>query len=428
MKHFKATAWAHSTNIYEVNLRQYTPEGNFTAFAAELSRLRNMEVETLWFMPITPISLLNRKGTLGSYYACSSYVQTNEEFGTVDDFKQLVHQAHAFGFKVIIDWVANHTGWDHEWTITHPDFYVKDAHGHFVPPVKDWEDVIKLDFDNKHMRQAMISAMEFWVSECDIDGFRCDMAHLVPLDFWKEARRHADKKKKLFWLAECEDPHYHEAFDATYTWDWMHHSAEFCQQKSSMAELHRVLNRYHHDFHKNALRVFFSSNHDENSWNGTEYEKYGGAVKAMAVFSCTWNGIPMLYSGQEMPNYKRLMFFDKDPIEWNGHYELHNFYKQLLHLHHTHPALRAGDDDVKTFLLHSDAGNFILAYLRKNGLEEVLVVLNLSKEDKPFVTICDKHLTGVFVNFFSGAERDFTHDKYFALRPWEYQVYTKLSH
>jgi alpha-amylase len=425
MKHFKAVDWSHSTNVYEVNLRQYTTEGSFNAFCTHLPRLRDMGIETLWFMPITPISKLNRKGTLGSYYACSSYIQTNPEFGTIADFQALVKEAHNLGFKVIIDWVANHTGWDHEWTADHPDFFVKDRDGNFVPPVKDWEDVIKLDFDNKHMRKAMIAAMEFWVTECDIDGFRCDMAHLVPLDFWKEARKHADKIKKLFWLAECEDAHYHEAFDATYTWDWMHHSAELCQQKGSMQELHRVFNRYNHDFPKDALRVFFTSNHDENSWNGTEYEKYGEAVKAMAVFCCTWNGIPMLYSGQELPNLKRLMFFDKDIIEWNGKYQLHDFYKQLLHLHHNHQALRAGDDHVKTYLLHTDAGNFILAYLRKNADHEVLVVLNLSKEDKPLVSIKDNHLRGTFTNYFSGIERNFNHEKYFALRPWEYQVYVK---
>jgi alpha-amylase len=425
MTHFKAVDWAHSTNIYEVNLRQYTPEGTFSAFEKALPRLRDMGVETLWFMPITPISELNKKGTSGSYYACSSYIQTNSEFGSIADFKELVHRAHAIGFKVIIDWVANHTGWDHEWTTQHPDFFAKNEKGNFVPPVKDWEDVIKLDFDNKNMRKAMIAAMEFWVKECDIDGFRCDMAHLVPLDFWKEARKQADKIKKLFWLAECEEPHYHEAFDATYTWEWMHQSAEFCREKISMESLLHVLHRYRSDFSAQALRVFFTSNHDENSWNGTEYEKYGAAVKAMAVFSCTWNGLPMLYSGQEMPNYKRLKFFDKDAIEWNGKFELHDFYKKLLSLHHTHPALRAGDTQVTTFLLKTDAGNFVLAYLRKKATHELLVVLNLSKEDKPLISINDAHLTGVFNNYFSGNERDFSHEKYFALRPWEYQVYVK---
>jgi glycosidase len=424
MEKFKPVQWAHNTNIYEVNLRQYTLEGSFNAFAKEMPRLRDMGIETLWLMPITPISKLNRKGTLGSYYACSSYVQTNNEFGTLNDFKQLVTAAHELGFKVIIDWVANHTGWDHEWTLQHPDYYVKDKAGNFIPPVENWEDVIKLDFDNKQMRRSMMQAMAFWVKECGIDGFRCDMAHLVPLDFWYEARQFCDAIKNLFWLAECEEIDYHQVFDATYTWNWMHHSAEFCQHKIGMQQLRKVLDDYQKKFPPEALRVLFSSNHDENSWNGTEYEKYGNAVTAMAVFCCTWNGIPMLYSGQEMPNLKRLKFFDKDVIEWGGRYELHDFYQQLLYLQHHHPALKAADPNVTTQILVTDADNFVLAYLRKSNNRQVLVVLNLSNSDKPLVNIHDNNLTGLFTNYFSTANRDFTNEKYFTLKPWEYQIYT----
>jgi alpha-amylase len=427
MTTFTPLDWAHHTNIYEVNLRQYTVEGNFNAFKTHLPRLRDMGVHTLWLMPITPISQKNKKGTLGSYYACSSYTQTSTEFGTLDNFKALVQEAHQLGFKLIIDWVANHTGWDHEWTAQHPDFYTKDAAGNFVPPVENWEDVIKLDFNNTHMRQAMIDAMVFWVKECDIDGFRCDMAHLVPLDFWIDARTQLDAHKKLFWLAECEEPSYHPAFDASYTWNWMHHSAQLYKEQTSLQDLRNVLTQYQQNFPPSALRVFFTSNHDENSWNGTEYEKYGDAAKAMAVFSCTYNGIPMLYSGQEMPNYKRLKFFDKDPIEWTGQYQLQDFYSALLHLHSTHPALKASVEEGSTSFLNTDAPNFILAYLRKNGDSEVLVILNLSKEDKPLVTIKDEKLWGVFYNFFSQIERDFTEKKYFALRPWEYQIYVKAE-
>ena len=168
----KPAQWVHSTNIYEVNLRQYTSEGTFTAFAKHLPRLKDMGVEVLWFMPITPISVLNRKGTLGSYYACSSFINTNPEFGSLDEFKQLVETIHAHGMKVIIDWVANHTGWDHEWTISHPDYYSQDHAGNFVPPVENWEDVIHLNFYNHNLRLAMIDAMKFWV-EGGRDGREC---------------------------------------------------------------------------------------------------------------------------------------------------------------------------------------------------------------------------------------------------------------
>ncbi len=201
--HFEPVRWSLNTNLYEVNLRQYTKEGTFEAFSKELLRLQDMGVKVLWFMPITPISKEKRLGTLGSYYACSSYTQTNPEFGTIEDFKQLVNKAHALGFKVIIDWVANHTGWDHEWVTSNPGFYKVNAAGNFYDN-NGWQDVIDLNYYDQAMRNAMISSMEFWVTECNIDGFRCDMAHLVPLDFWRDARKHLDTVKPLFWLAETE--------------------------------------------------------------------------------------------------------------------------------------------------------------------------------------------------------------------------------
>src|SRR5579871_2396781 len=220
-KLFPAVEWSYNSNIYEVNLRQYTYEGSFNAFANELPRLKDMGIEILWFMPITPISIEKRKGTLGSYYACSDYTATNPEYGSLDDFKNLVLYAHQLEFKVIIDWVANHTGWDHRWTIEHPDFYVKDASGNFTER-NGWDDVIDLNYDNPALRRAMIDAMKFWIEKFDIDGFRCDMAHLVTLDFWREAKTTLEPVKNLFWLAECEEISYHEVFDATYTWRWMH--------------------------------------------------------------------------------------------------------------------------------------------------------------------------------------------------------------
>ncbi|HYE56723.1 MAG TPA: alpha-amylase family glycosyl hydrolase, partial [Chitinophagaceae bacterium] len=205
---FRPLEWSLSTNLYEVNTRQYTPEGTFKAFAPSLHRLKDMGVEVLWFMPITPISKEVRQGTLGSYYACSDYTSINPEFGTLDDFKQIVRQSHELGMKVIIDWVANHTGWDHWWTKTHPGYYIRNAEGKMYDK-HGWHDVIDLNYYNHHLRRDMIEAMKFWVAECDIDGFRCDMAHLVPLDFWRAARTELDAVKPLFWLAETETLAYH---------------------------------------------------------------------------------------------------------------------------------------------------------------------------------------------------------------------------
>jgi len=426
MEQFSAVAWASDTNIYEVNLRQYTNEGTFNAFIKELPRLRQMGIETLWFMPITPISKEKRLGTLGSYYACSSYVQTNPEYGTIGDFKNLVAAAHDLGFKVIIDWVANHTGWDHEWTREHPDFYRKNLEGHFYD-AHGWNDVIDLNYDNPALWTAMTAAMEFWVKECRIDGFRCDMAMLVPLDFWKTARRQLDSIQKLFWLAECEEINYHEVFDATYTWKWLHKMEAYWRHETDIGGLDEVLKYYDSMFPATSQRVMFTTNHDENSHSGSEYERLGASAEAFAVLCCTWNAVPLIYSGQELPNKKRLKFFDKDYIEWNGHYLLEGFFKQLLLLRKSNPALKAGSTDVVTYRLHTDANQFVFSFLRKNTQtgNEVLVVLNLSDQDKPLVHITDGELTGSYTNVFSNAVKDFTNEKHFALQPWEYQVYAR---
>ena len=426
MKRFIPVEWAHTANIYEVNVRQYTIAGTLEAFAREIPRLKEMGVQTLWFMPLTPIAEKGRKGSLGSYYACSDYTSMNPEFGTMEDFKAVVQQAHAAGMKVIIDWVANHTGWDHRWTREHPDYYKKDSATGDFQIASGMDDIIELDFANPGLRQAMIDAMKFWVTECDIDGFRCDLAFWVELDFWKEARPQLDAIKPLFWLGEydeLEKPEYGEAFDASYSWTWMHRSRAFYQDHLPVDSLLTVIKNYD-DLGDSTMRAWFTSNHDENSWNGTEYEKYGEMARALAVFSCTWNGIPLLYSGQELPNLKRIEFFEKDTIAWTGTNALHDFYRVLLNLKSKHPALRGGDPQVQTFRLRTTAPKNVFAYLRKNGEKEVLVVLNLSAEKDLHFDITDPQVKGLYKNVFSAALNDFTTEKSFEMQPWEYLVYT----
>ena len=427
-KDMAATDWKHSTNIYEVNLRQYTQEGTFNAFAKALPRLKEMGVQVLWFMPITPISQEKKKGTMGSYYACSDYTAINPEFGTLDDFKNLVDAAHDAGFKVIIDWVANHTGWDHVWTKQHPEYYLKDSATGTFKIASGMDDIIELDFDNKELRKAMIDAMKYWVNECDIDGFRCDLAAWVELDFWQEARPQVDAIKPLFWLGEfdeLENPDYGQVFDASYTWKWMHRTKDFYQKKEPLDSLLPLLQQYS-AIGNGSMRAWFTSNHDENSWNGTEYEKYGDMAKALAVFSCTWNGVPLIYNGQELPlKTKRLEFFEKDPIPWTGKNELHDFYKTLLTLKAANPALRGGDAEAKTIILANTAPDKVFAYLRKKGNDEVLVVLNFSNAKDLRFEITDANLTGKFNNAFSKTPNDFTTEKAFEMQPYEYLVYVK---
>ncbi len=399
---FTAAHWSSQSNIYEVNLRQYTQEGTFRAFEGHLPRLRDMGIEILWFMPVTPISLEKRKGSLGSYYACSDYCAVNPEFGSMEDFRSLVSQAHQLGFRVIIDWVANHTGWDHHWTREHPEYYARDPWGNFTER-NGWDDVIDLDFGNSEMRTALIDAMQFWITTCDIDGFRCDMAHLVPLDFWIQARSTLQAPRELFWLAECEEISYHQAFDATYTWKWMHQTEAFCRQQAGLGSLWDTLKQYDSAFPPDALRAYYTSNHDENSWNGTEYEKYGAQAACLAVFSCLWNGLPLIYSGQELPNYKRLQFFDRDPIQWTGHCALHGFYKGLLALRRRNPALRSGDIQVRTYPLQTTAPEQVFSFCRQNGEHTVIVLLNFSAGPLS-AGILDGQWGGIYSNAMNGQQ------------------------
>lgn len=428
MNRFKPVEWAHSTSIYEVNVRQYTIAGTLNAFAAELPRLKELGVETLWFMPLTPIAQKNKKGSLGSYYACSDYTAVSPEFGTMNDFKNLVKQAHDMGFKVIIDWVANHTGWDHKWTTEHPDYYLKDSATNDFKIASGMDDIIELNYKNPMLRKAMIEAMQFWVKECDIDGFRCDLAFWVELDFWKEARKELDATKPLYWLGEfdeLEKPEYGEAFDASYTWTWMHRTEDFYKKHQSLDSLYEVLKKYD-DLGDSTMRAWFTTNHDENSWNGTEYEKYGDMARALAVFSFTWNGVPLLYSGQELGNTKRIQFFEKDTIRAGENTAmLSSFYKTLLQLKHSNPALRAGDPAVQTFRIKTSDPKNIFAFLRRSGNREVLVVLNLSANKDVHFDITDEKVTGTFKNIFSGAANNFTSEKSFEMQGWEYLVYEK---
>jgi glycosidase len=288
------------------------------------------------------------------------------------------------------------------------------------------DDIIELDYKNQDMRKAMIDAMKFWVKETDIDGFRCDLASWVEVDFWQQARPEVETLKPLFWLGEfdeLESPEYGKVFDASYSWTWMHKSNDYYNKNLPLQDLKDLLIKYS-NIGDASMRAWFTSNHDENSWNGTEYEKYGVITKPMAVFSATWNGIPLLYSGQELPNMKRLEFFEKDVIKWTNTYQNADFYKTLLNIKASNPALRGGDPNVSTYLLNTTANDKILAYIRKNGENEVLVVLNMSKEPVDF-SIEDNNLSGSFRNIFDATKRNFDSGKNFNFKVSDYAVFEK---
>jgi len=422
---FNTVPWAHRANIYEVNVRQYTKEGTLASFAAHLPRLADMGITVLWFMPITPIASKGRLGSLGSYYACCDYKAINEEFGTEGDFIAVVDAAHALGMKVMIDWVANHTGQDHVWTNSNPNFYMQDTQGNFTER-NGWTDVIDLNYNNRDMRTAMIAVMRYWVDTFGIDGFRCDMAHLVPLDFWVEARQVLDTIKPLYWLAECEDPLYFEAFDTNYAWAFMHASGSINRHEPSLNPVLEQLDIYKSQG-SNTQKLFFTSNHDENSWNGTEYEKYGVTAKAWAVFTATWGGLPLVYSGQEIPNHKRLSFFEKDELEWSLQTKqrtLHDFYKVLFSLRTQNDAVALG----QTEMLQTPYHNSIIGFIKKHQNNIVLVLLNISEHNRLAFEISHPLLVGNFEQIFSGLQFSFSGNEKFELQAGEYLVYQLIPH
>jgi alpha-amylase len=412
-------AWIMQGNIYEVNVRQYTPEGTFAAFENHLERLKKMGVQTLWFMPVNPISVKDRKGKLGSYYAVSDYRGINPEYGTLSDWEHLVNNAHSMGFKVIIDWVPNHTGADHPWLKTHPEFYVTDSvTGKAVSPF-DWTDVRKLNYKNPILRDSMIASMNYWITETGIDGFRCDVASDVPKDFWLRAISELKKQKNIFMLAEGNSAWLHEAgFDATYTWDAFNMMKQIVKGERPAFGIDSVLDKVERTYPQNALRMYFTSNHDENSWNKADYGTMPGASHApCAVFTQTISrSVPLIYSGQEEPFLDSISFFYKDTITFSK-YQRADFYKTLLHLRMENPALAANAPFKK---LSTTDDRTIYAFEREKNGNKVLVVLNFSPNKQNF-SWNTQPSEKKWRNVFKGGKEEI--GGRYVIDPWGYAVY-----
>jgi alpha-amylase len=382
-------AWSRTSVIYEVNVRQYTPEGTLAALHAHLPRLKALGVDILWLMPVQPIGVKNRKGKLGSYYAISDYTAVNPEFGKIEDFRAFVAGAQQMGMKVILDWVANHTAYDHEWVTAHPDYYERRADGSLMnardnqDKETDWTDVAELDYRIPAMRKAMIDEMKWWLEGTGIDGFRCDVAGGVPVDFWVEARTALKAvHPALFMLAEAEDPQMHAAFDMTYGWDLHHLLNAIAQGKQGTPALDAYFAKDDSLYGAGAYRMYFTSNHDENSWNGSEFERMGANHMPAFILSATaQRSMPLLYTGQEVSLKKRLRFFEKDTVDWHGP-SLADFYSAVFALKHRQPALANGPWGGPQVKLATDGGgDRVYAFTRTRDDNTVLVALNFS--DKP---------------------------------------------
>jgi glycosidase len=392
---FNHPEWSQNAVIYELNVRQFSPDGTLAAILPQLPRLKKMGVDIIWLMPINPIGVKNSKGTLGSNYSVSDYKAVNPDFGTLDDFKNLVKATHDLGMYLIIDWVANHTAWDHVWVEQHPEWYIKNAEGQISSyeydngkEIEYWTDVLGLDYMQPALWDAMNDALLYWVKEADIDGYRCDVAGLLPTAYWEQVRVELDKVKPVFMLAEWSTLEMHRsAFDMTYDWPLYDLMVEMAKGDATALRLRKLIEHPPVEFPQDAYRMRFTTNHDKNSWEGNDVGLFGAAFKAYAVLAATLPGMMLIYSGQESGLGKCLQFFEKDPIEW-GTYAYADFYRELTALKHKNKALWSGQYGGSIDVL-PDASRSIFAYRRVKGANKITVLINFSKQTKKLPASAD---------------------------------------
>ncbi len=391
-----ADEWIYNAVVYEMNIRQQSEEGTFAAAEQRLPFLKELGVDIIWLMPIHPIGVDGRKGTLGSYYSIVDYKAINPEFGTLEDFKSFLDKAHELGFKVVTDWVANHTSRDAKWWQEGKKDWYKIDPATDVPIVEyDWTDIASLNYENKDMRAAMIDALCYWI-ELGLDGYRCDVAYKVPADFWAEAWAAVKAiNPSVYLLAEGEESWLHECgFNTSYAWE-LHHMLNAMAKggsetknvagdgtiktdSKSTADLKEYLARDAERYPQPAMRLMFTSNHDENSWAGTEFERLGDAVKTMAALTYVLpQGQPLIYTGQEIGHNDRFEFFEKDPVKaWEAN-EWTAFYQSLNAMRHSNQALAAGGRGGDMVYLEPQNDN-VLAFAREKNGNKVVAIFNLS--------------------------------------------------
>ena len=462
-----APEWARNASIYEVNIRQHTPEGTINAFSQHLDSIHALGTDILWLMPIYPVSEKFRKATqntlieeiedpqerkkyLGSYYAIKDYKAINPDLGTTEDFRAFVQKAHDLGMKVILDIAANHTGWDHEWITTHPEYYTSvekgtmpwkqewmKEHPEFYAELSekgltypmdkndetDWWDTADLNFEDEKLRVEMTDALKFWIEEFDIDGYRCDVANRVPTDFWEDARKTLDEIKPVFMLAEAEEiDHLNYAFDMNYGWELHHIMNKIAHGGMNVINLTEYLIKYDTLYGADAFRMNFITNHDENSWNGTINERMGDAQHAMAGLMATLPGMPLIYSGQEAGLDKRLRFFEKDTIEWQES-ELRAFYTTLLQQKKSNQALWNGVAGGELNILTTNQPESVFALSREKNGDKIVAVFNFSPETTEFEFAQPIDVNGINDLFKNGSEEKLSTQSV-SMGPWEYIILT----
>ena len=375
--------WSYSAVLYEMNIRQLTPEGTLRAAEKKLEFLREMGIDAIWMMPIYPIGEEGRKGSLGSYYSIRDYKAVNPEFGTMEDFDSFVAKAHSLGMKVILDWVANHTARDAKWLQTKPaDWYEREDDGTAKVPW-DWTDTAKLNYSNHDVWRGQIDAMRFWAEQHAIDGFRCDMAMLVPIEFWQQATEVLRAiKPDIFMLAEAEQQNlFDHAFDMCYAWEIHHLMCDIARGERRVWDLRNKLYANRENYPASAMRMMFTSNHDENSWSGSEFHRFGAAREIMTALTFVWEGaMPLIYTGQEVGYDHSFAFFDRDhiPAEQYQPCKDTELYRKLIALKHSEAALQAGERGGRMIEIENNAKDCMMTFVREVGDSRVVAIMNLS--------------------------------------------------
>ena len=370
----KSADWVKDAVIYSVYLRSFSREGTFAGLEARVPELKNLGVSVLWLLPINPVGVKNRKGSLGSPYAVQDYYGINPEFGTMDDFKRLLNTVHKNGMKLIIDLVANHTSWDSKLMHDHPDWFTRDATGRIVAPNADWTDVADLNYSKPGLRAYMIEMMRWWMKDVGIDGFRCDVAELVPTDFWNEARTQLNRIKPIMMLSEGSIPEHHvKAFDLTYSWNIYDALDPLLKGKRPAVLLDQILKTESLQFPSGSLRMRFVTNHDKNAWDAPAVTKFGpDGLKLAVVLTNTLPGVPMIYTGEEVANDRKLSLFEKVSVDWKRPRTMESLYRTMFQLRKEHKALSRGE----MFKVASSEDSTIYSFFRVAGNDRILAILN----------------------------------------------------
>ena len=423
---YKHPDWSYSAVLYELNIRQFTSEGTFNAAIERLPFLRSIGIDAIWLMPIYPIGLEGRKGSLGSYYSISDYKGVNPEFGTAEDFRAFVSAAHAMGIKILLDWVANHTARDARWISERPaDWYERDEQGVAKVPW-DWTDTAKLNYANHDVWLGEIDAMRYWVEEFGVDGFRCDMAMLVPIEFWQEASEELHKiKSDIFMLAEAEEDNlFDRAFNMSYQWNVHHIMVDIAKGARRVWDLRNAIHSERQRYPREAMRMNFTSNHDENSWSGSEQSRFGASLEVMTALTFLMpSTMPLIYTGQEVGYDHSFEFFERDAIPAEEYRENRTteLYRRLIALKHKERALDAGERGGDMIEIDNNAKDCMIILVREVGDSRVVAILNLS----PYTIHADFN-TGIYAGTYrdalSGERVELSEHVERDIAPWHYQI------